>query len=205
MRPFAALTICIFTGWLLAAPTQKSKQSDETVDWLFGKATTVPTSRPSTHPSSAPISPFVEKSNPESRRGVLILNTGEKISGQIWTTREKPLRLWDEKDKEYRDIPLAAIKSLEAIIVWERDEKEWHFKEGGSDIKEFSGKTYPARELQYRLTLQNGQTLTGGLVARVYISTADKSLTFILNKRQKGDVGKALKDLIYVKRVEFDN
>jgi hypothetical protein len=205
MRPFAAFTMCILAGWLLAAPTQKSKQSDETVDWLFGKATTAPTSRPSTHPTSAPISPFAEKSNLESRRGILLLNTGQKISGQIWTTREKPLRLWDEKDKKYRDIPLSALKSLEAIILWERDEKEWHFKESGSDIKEFSGKTYPARELQYHLTLQNGQTLAGGLVAPLYVSSNDKSLTFILNKRQKGDVGKTLKDLVYVKRVEFDN
>jgi hypothetical protein len=215
MRLFAALTICTLAAWLgivchgrvgrAATPPEKPKQSDDTIDWLFSKSATAPSSRPASRPTSAPASPFTEIANPESRRGTLTLNTGQKFSGQIFTTREKPLRLWDEKDKEYRDIPLSAIKSLDAIILWERDEKEWHFKESGSDIKEFTGKTYPARELQYRLTLANGQSLTGGLVAPLYVTSGDKTLTFVLNKRQKGDVGKSLNQLPYIKSVSFDD
>jgi len=215
MRFLAAFTICTLAAWLgivchdragrAATPPEKPKQSDDTIDWLLAKSATAPTSRPASRPTSAPASVFAGKANPESRRGTLTLNTGQKFSGQIFTTREKPLRLWDEKDKEYRDIPLSAIKSLEAIVLWERDEKEWHFKESGSDIKEFTGKTYPARELQYRLTLANSQSLTGGLVAPIYVTANDKTLTFILNKRQKGEVGKSLKELLFIQGMSFDD
>jgi len=214
MRLFVAFTICTLAACCIvchgrvgraAAPPEKPKQSDDTIDWLFSKSTTAPATRPASRPTTAPASPFAEKPDPESRRGTLILSSGQKFTGQIFTTREKPLRLWDGKDKEYRDIPLSAIKSLEAVILWERDEKEWHFKESGSDIKEYTGKTYPARELQYRLTLQNGQMITGGIVAPLYVSSNDKTLTFVLNKRQKGEVGKTLSDLAYVKSAVFDD
>src|SRR6478672_9830753 len=116
MRRFAALTICLMSAWLCSAAPEKPKlkSSDDTIDWLLGKSTTAPTSRPASRPTSAPVSPFEDKPNPESRRGTLILNTGQKFSGAIFTTREKPLRLWDDKDKEYRDIPLSAVRSLEA-------------------------------------------------------------------------------------------
>ncbi len=97
--------------------------------------------------------PFGEQVNPEARKGIITLSSGRAIKGQIATTREKPIRIWDDKDKVYRDVPLTLVKTMEAEIVWERDEKEFHFKESGSDIKEFTGKSYPARELVYKVTL----------------------------------------------------
>lgn len=85
-----------------------------------------------------------------------------------------------------------------------RDEKEWRFRESGSDVKIYSGKTYPLRELQYTLTLTDGNRVEGGVVAPLDVQTKDGRFTFVLNKRQKGEVGQSLKDLVYPVRVELE-
>jgi hypothetical protein len=137
--------------------------------------------------------------------GTLTLSNGEKIRGRLSHTAEKPVRIWIETEKEYRDIPFKLIASFEAKVTLEYDEKEWHFKESGSDIKEFTGKSYPCRETSYTLTLVNGQTLTGGIVEPIYLQGRDEAYTFSLLKRDKGKVGQTLKELIFVKRVDFDD
>lgn len=113
------------------------------------------------------------------------------------------MRIWDDEKKEYRDVPFKLIRSMEAKVLWERDEREWKFKASGSDIKEYSGKTYPARETQYIVTLVNGQTITGGIAAPIYLDTPNGQKVFVLHKRDKGEVGQALKDLVYVQKIEL--
>lgn len=194
-------------GWLalvgLLGAGPASRPADPTLDWLMDQASTAPTSQPATQPASQP-SPFGEQVDPEVRKGTLVLSNGQRITGRFATTREKPLRVWDDKANEYRDVPFKLVASLDAVILWERDEKEWHFKDSGSDIKEYSGKTYPARELQYKVTLLNGQTLTGGIVAPLYNITDDGNVTYVLNKREKGPLGQPLAQLVYVKHLELE-
>lgn len=186
---------------LAGAATQPA---DPTMDWLLSQAATAPSTQPAGAATSRPISPFeAPPQDPETRRGTVTLSTGQVIKGPIATTREKPIRVWDAAEKEYRDVPLSLIRTLEAKVLWERDEKEWHFIESGSDIKEYSGKTYPARELSYTVTLVNGQTISGGIVAPLYVGPRGEQRTLVLNKRQKGPIGHKLADLAYVKRVEF--
>jgi len=200
MRRLLAFSMLVLsTAGLLAGPT--SALRDESVEWLLGKATTAPTTQEAEAPA---VSPFAERENPESRPGTITLSNNERIRGRLATTREKPVRIWVVAEKEYRDIPFNLIKSMQAKVLWERDEKEWHFKESGSDIKEYSGKTYPARELEYTVRLVNGQSITGGIVAPIYVSEKERTFTFVLNKRQKGEVGRTLKDLTYVKMVEME-
>ncbi len=144
MRAIVAVVAAVLTlaSWLAGQTTQPAPK-DDTIDWLMSKATTAPAV---TTPTSKPASPFgVRPRHPEARMGTIILSNKERIHAELSTTREKPIRVWDEQAKEYHDVPFALIKSLEAQILWERDEKEWHFKESGSDVKEYSGKTYPAR------------------------------------------------------------
>lgn len=187
---------------IAAASAPAGEVRDETLDWLLSRAATAPATRPA---DTQPAVPFERPGeDPEKRKGFILLSNNEKIPGTICTTREKPIRIWDPSAKQYVDVPWALIKSMEARVLWERDEKEWHFVESGSDIKEYSGKTYPARELEYVVTLVNGQTITGGIVAPLYVSGSGHTLTFVLYKRQKGDLGKTLKDLVYVKRVELE-
>ena len=199
-----------------AAAAPEAKPKDETVDWLVDQGSEADAPKPDADPAAAgkaggdegaSASPFAPKKddNKNVRRGVITLSDGEQVRGRIGTTRGKPLRVWDAKNRRYRDVPFHLVKSAAAEVAWERDEREWHFKESGSDIKEYSGKTYPARELRYTLTLLNGQTITGGIVAPLYVERKnDDPVLFTLNKRTKGEVGQSLDDLVYVARVEFE-
>jgi predicted secreted acid phosphatase len=136
---------------------------------------------------------------------MMLLSNGEKIYGMMSHTQRKPVRIWVEEQKQYKDIPFALIRSIDAQVIWERQEKEWHFKESGSDIKEYSGKEYPARDTQYQITLKNRKVITGAVDEPIYLATKDGNVTFILHKRDKGELGQTLDELVYVKHVEFDD
>ncbi len=115
------------------------------------------------------------------------------------------MRVWVEAEQEYRDVPFKLIASFTAKVTSEYDEKEWHFKESGSDLKEFTGKTYPVRETSYTLTLVNGQAITGGIVEPITLERREGPYLFSLLKRDKGQVGQSLRQLIYVQRIDFDD
>ena len=182
-----------------------TQPADPTLDWLMSQATTTPTVAPAVKPTTrGDGSPFLTNQDDGRRPGTLLLSDGETIHGRFATTKDKPVRVWDAEEKEYRDIPFDLIQSFEARILWERDQPEWHFKASGSDIKEFTGKTYPAREMEYIVTLINGQSVTGGVVIPLYLQGIGGDKLIVLNKRSKGDVGQKLEKLVYVKRLDFD-
>jgi len=186
-------------------PATQPQTRDDDMDWMLGQARPA-SAPPADLPASRAATPFDQKTAFTYRRALVVFSDGEKFHGPLRTTLDKPVRVWVEEDKQYHDIPFALIKTIEASVVWEREEAEWHFKESGSDIKEFTGKSYPAREMRYTLTLLNGQSLTGGVVAPLYVQTIPgQEKTLVLHKRDKGDPGQTLKDLIYVQRVEFED
>ncbi|HTW93426.1 MAG TPA: hypothetical protein VMD30_01445 [Tepidisphaeraceae bacterium] len=199
----AALSILLFC---IAAAPDTQPATDPTMDWILNSA------QPSTLPSSddqAPATRPAVLSNPDAdfgdvRAGVMVLSNGQKITGNFSTTLDQPIRVWDEQKKVYNDVPFDLIKSIEAQVVWERMEKEWNFKESGSDVKVYSGRTYPARDTTYTITLINGQSVSGATAAPLYLDNADGSQKiFILHKRDKGEIGQTLDDLVYVKSVTF--
>ena len=188
----------------LAYPAMAQPQQDTAVDWLLSQATTHPSTQPASQPSTQPASPFTAPANDSARTGTIMLSDGTVLADvPIATTEGKPLRFWDEQIRQYRDVPFRAVRSLEAEVVWERDEPEWHFIASGSDQKEYTGKTYPARMTRYVATLLNGQQTTGDIVAPLYVETESGQKTYVLHKRAKGEAGQSLKELIYVKKVEF--
>jgi hypothetical protein len=186
---------------VLAADKPAGKPpADDDVDYLLKHAAPAPATRPAIRPTTSPFKPAKDDGR---RAATMTLSNGEKIKGRFSTTLARPFRVFDAEKKEYRDVPFALIKSIQAKVIWERDEKEWHFRESGSDIKEYSGKTYPARETQYIFTLTNGQTLSGAVAGPLYLQTDGDDKIFILHKRDKGEVGQTLKQLVYIVRVEF--
>jgi len=208
------LAVVLVVGWAAygAEPTPasrpaKQQTTDDNLDWLLGhgqESDAPPPAQSLLGKSATGPSPFNNADDLGYRAGVITFSDGEKVHGKIATTLDKPIRLWDDQKQEYRDIPFKLIKSFQAKIIWEREEKEWHFRESGSDIKEYSGKTYPAREMQYIVTLINGQSVTGSVDAPLYLQMAkgdDKVL--VMHKRDKGEIGTTLKELAYIKNVEF--
>jgi hypothetical protein len=174
------------------------------MDSILGLSQKAPTTRPdvTTQPAATPLK---NENGPDlGRAGEIEMSDGTRIKGNIATTAEKPIRIWVEAEKQYEDVPIDQIDSAEVKVLWERDEKEWNFKESGSDIKVYSGRTYPARQVQYKFTLTDGTTIEGDVVAPLYVTTADgKTKTYVLYKRDKGEIGQTLKDRPYVKSVTF--
>ena len=148
--------------------------------------------------------------------GFVELSDGSIYPGQIYLTRDKALKIYDEQLQRQREIPLSAVKQIDCTIKKEWLEKEWKFEESAKDDKLYTGRSYPAREYEHTITLQDGRTITGGLSAIVYVqpydyipSTPDsyqpetKPKQFILNKRNKGEMGQDLKSLVYVKLIKL--
>jgi hypothetical protein len=197
------LLIAILISPALAGPPATAP-SDPTMDFLLSHATTVPADATLDAPATQPaVLQSANNLEDESRPGELILSDGHTLTGRLSTTLRQPIRVWDDAKGEYQDIPFSMIQSMQAQVVWERDEPEWKFKESGSDIKEYSGRTYPARMTNYLLTLTDGTTVAGGVADPVYLDNADGHKIFILHKRDKGDPGQTLGQLIYVKQVNF--
>lgn len=188
-----------------SAPT--SAPADATLDWLLDHAaTTAPLTRPAQPlaPTTQPSSPFVAADRKQGPAGSITFSDGTVLRGRVSTTEGKPLRFWDEQARLYRDLPLGAIRSLRSEVLWERDEPEWVFRTSGSDEKVFTGRTYPARELQYTVTLNNGQRFTGATAAPLYVtSDAGTETRVILHKRDKGAAGQTLRQLVYIKVVDL--
>ncbi len=189
---------------ILSLLAQTASPTDTTMEWLLDQATTQPTTTPATQPA-APASPFSSKPVAGEKQGTITLSDGSTHTGMIFTTPGKPIRVWDDAKKEYRDLSMEVIAKAEAKVLWERDEPEWRFKESGHDEKIFTGKTYPARETEYTFTLVNGDQVTGQAVAPVYVRTEGKATQFVINKRSKGDVDKKLNELIYIKSIVLDD
>jgi hypothetical protein len=190
----------LFVIVLLAQATQPS---DPTMDWLLDQST--PATQPQTAPTTQPVPPFAERKAEGERAGTILRSDGKQTEGRLATTPGKPIRVWESGQKRYVDLPWESIASIEAKILWERDEPEWRFKESGHDEKVFTGKTYPAREMEYTFQLVNGDIITGGAVAPVYVRVGEKTTQYVLHKRDKGPPGQTLGELVYVKRIVFQD
>jgi hypothetical protein len=189
------------TAILLVALSSPLLAEDDMLYWLSHQATTAPATRPTTAPAVAPlVRADIARSSVFAK---IKLSDGSMITGPCHSTPGRPLRFWVEAEHQYRDIELGQIAKLEATVLWERDEREWHFVASGSDIKEYTGRTYPARETAYAATLRDGTVFTGSIVAPLYVQVDGQPRSLLLNKRAKGDMGQKLSDLVYVKSVEI--
>ena len=145
----------------------------------------------------------------DARQATIKTSDGQTYTGMAYLTRDMRLKIYDEKTKRQREIPLRVVKRIDANVKWERMEKEWQFKELAADKKLYSDKEYPAREFTHTITLNDGRKITGPISAIIYqkIKQTDGEppieKRFLLHKRQKGEPGTTLKKLIYVESVDF--
>lgn len=209
--PKALIFACAALGILasLRAEPPTTHPDDPTMDWILSHATTEPAgqSHDDSRNSGPATLPAVLKSTgptqDESRPGVLVLSDGAPLTGRLSTTLRQPLRVWDTGKQEYEDLPFSLIKSIEVRVISESQAPEWKFAQGGIDIKEYSGRTYPARQSEYAVTLDDGTIVTGAVAAPIYLDNADGHKVFILHKKDKGEPGQKLADLVYVKAIRF--
>jgi hypothetical protein len=156
------------------------------------------------------LNPFGTPAEQSRRRddavpGYLELSDGKIRPEQLSLTRDTRLKIFDEARKQHREIPLKAIRRIDCTIVKEWDEAEWRFREGASDEKVFTGRTYPAREYTHKITLQNGQTIQGPLSGIIYVQAdpTQEPDRYLLHKRDKGQPGTDLRSLVYVRSIQL--
>jgi hypothetical protein len=159
-------------------------------------------------PALNPFGPVTSESQTDREDavpGCIELSSGSVHPGMVYLTRDKRLKIYDERLERQREVPLQAVRRIECKVKKEWMEKEWKFKETTSDEKILTGRSYPAREYVHTITLRGGRTITGELSAIVYVrpSPQQEAERFLLNKRNKGEVGTKLKSLVYVKRIAF--
>jgi hypothetical protein len=135
--------------------------------------------------------------------GVVILSDGRTLAGRVYTTRDKDLEVWVESEKRWRHVPLILLLSIRAVVVEEGMEKEWRWKEMGSDEKTFTGREKPIRRYRWRLHLIDDSYVTGAVKGQpLWVDSPEKRRgPFILHERSAGKYGQTLKDLVHVKRV----
>ncbi len=136
--------------------------------------------------------------------GYIELSDGRKIPGKIYTTRARRLEIFNLERERTEHVPVPAVKEIEAVVEWARIERQWRFKEPGNPEKVYSGRTYPARMLAWRLTLRNDHVITGHILGQpLYVTREGETERWVLHKRQKGPIGTELDELLYIRRVVF--
>jgi len=184
-------------------PRWQRKKPPTAIERLLALSRPAPATRPTTTRAVDPFTPRAGSRRRDAIPGVVTLSDGRELPGRIYTTRDKPLRIFSRKRQAFVDVPMAAVRRLDAVVEWEKDQRDWRWKEGGMDVKVYTGKTYPARQLYYRLTLANGEVLAGDIAQPLYVELAGHPQRVILHKRQKGPLDTTLAELRYVQQVEF--
>lgn len=166
-------------------------------------------------PALNPFGP-VQSERDDAVPGYVELSNGRILVGDIYMTRDKRIKLYDESIKRQREIPLRVIKQIDGNVLREWMEKEWRFKENANDEKYFTGRSYPSREYEHVITLQDGRKIAGPLSEIIYVHpfVQDKSKPLagdapakperlLLHKRDKGEPGTSLQSLVYVKTIKL--
>ena len=164
------------------------------------------------------INPFgrAPASRDDAIAGYVEMSDGTLHPGHVFLTRDKRLKLHDEKQNRQLEIPLREVSQIECSVKKEWMEKEWKFRESANAEKMYTGRSYPARLYVHTITLHDGRKIAGGLSAVVYVRplaytpsepgkyrTPPETRRFILHKRDKGRIGETLASLDYVKLIKL--
>ncbi len=185
-----------------ASPYQRKKP--KTALEMVGQGAEVPSGTPASQPTAT--NPFgrVPSQPDHALPAVILYSNGGKLPGYLWTPAGKEWRVYERSSKQYRDIPLDAVKTIEAHVEWERMEDDWRWKEGGSDVKVLTGHLYPNRKTYYTFTLQDERKVLGDIAQMFYVGLSGHVTQGSLHKRHEGKIGQTLADIPYVRQILFD-
>ncbi len=187
-------------GWFSAAVYAQSLQS-----LLNGApAATAPAVKfaPGAHPP-----PFSDQARGASRTrtGSVELSTGQIIRGQIWTTEQTPFRVWLAGIKQYRDVDIRLVRQIIGKVRYAHEIREYKFQQMGSDIKLYSGRTRPRIGYQFTFKMINGKTVTGTVIAPIYIrNLKGENYFYLLKKRIEGKLGEKVGAIPYIKIINLN-
>jgi len=203
-RPLALIAAVAFAAAAgLSEPTGKTKDKPPTnLDYWLGQAKAA---RGDEVTHTSPVNPFGRADRfrrADALPGVVVFSDGRIVSGGLYTTRDKKWQVWVEAEKRWRHIPPIVVLSIEAIAIEEGMEKEWRWKEMGSDEKIYTGREKPIRRFLWKFHLIDDSYVTGAVKGQpLWIESAGKRTgPFILHERSAGKYGQRLPQLVYLKR-----
>ena len=146
------------------------------------------------------------------------MSDGRVVVGNIYMTRDKRIKIYDEKMERQRELPLRVVTQIQAKLVKEGIEKEWRFKELALDQKLYTGRTYPWRQYIHTLTLKDGKTITGEMAEVFFVQPIvfkaegplagrpddSEPIRVLTHMKDKGDFGAEMKSLKYVKLIKLE-
>ncbi len=151
-------------------------------------------------------------------RGTIELSDGTREEGRLWLTADIPLVFFDTGAKKWREVALEEISRVDATPRAQELDREWRWKEGGSDEKVYTGRARPRRWLNHEVSLKDGTRFAGrikgtvifieieaGPEAREKLAGADSprpvKKRYFIRQHQRGDWGDGLDDLLYIKSI----
>ena len=141
--------------------------------------------------------------------GTIQDSKGHKVSGHVFMTGGKPLRLRNAKG-HLEDIPLRRLRRLVVNVTDIQIEKEWRFKGEGDPTKIATGRTYPRLDFSLTVTPLDGKPKTYRIPhgQPIYVLPLDSAngkpptkQRFILRPYLKGKIGQTPEDLVYPKDI----
>ena len=158
-----------------------------------------------------PVSPFrPDAQSPpreDARPGTLTLSNGQVLKGLVTLTRGRKLEVFEDAANKWHRLELAEIRRLDNEVERETEEKEWRWKESGSDVKIYTGRTYVDRKYRLRVTPAGGQAGFVGHIRGtvIYVQPpAEEPRRFFLRQDERGDFGRKPDDMIYVRSVVLE-
>ena len=188
----AALAVAAGGGKPRSRPAPPATQSN--LDFWLDQApvATAPTGKPAPPEGANPFGG--QPANTFSRQDALPcamqLSDGRLLAGWLYTTAGKDLQIWTEQEKRWRHVPLVCIMGIHAVVTHEGMERQWRWKEMGSDEKVYSGRRRPVRHTNWRLNLIDGTSLQGEIDGQpLWLQRDGKRSLWILHHRTKGKWG----------------
>ncbi len=115
----------------------------------------------------SPPSPFATETKARSERPArVVLSTGARLGEAMVEARSDLQVLVFPKGGNQRiELPFADVVRLEQSVAEEGMQREWRWKEGGTNEKLYTGRTYPWRSYSVTLTIRDGRVLKGRVTA----------------------------------------
>ena len=150
-------------------------------------------------------SPFAREEAPrEERWGTVWLSDGSRIEGSLYLTLAKPLTLYEEAAKEWKDFKISELERVRLGVEKAEEVPVWRCKEGGSDEKIRTGESYPNLILWCEVVTASGERVRGHVLGTVlYVKGEKKNDKVLLKKYVRGKVGQGPEQVIYAKEIIF--
>lgn len=206
------LALAMADGGSPRATTQPARAPNKPVsnlEYWLSRAKPVRTQPSTSQAGTAPQTgrnPFRTEGNfsrEDAVPGVVQLSSNKILPGGIYTTRDKDLLVWVQSQKRWRRVPLLAVLSINAVVIENKMEQVWRWKEMGVPERVYTGEQYPARRLLWKVHLIDDSTITGAIKGQpIWVENKQgTSGPFVLHERVRGKVGQSLKDLVTIKKI----